>query len=123
MLFFFKQKTAYEMRISDLSSVVCSSDLIGVGSGGVSCGLTSGGGGGGGGGRMTRVVFISLGRSLTVCLPISVQTRISARPIPTTTRMRPKVIGDRLRRGPRGPPSMLGRSEEHTSELQSLMRH
>src|SRR3546814_19129433 len=29
MLFFFKQKTAYEMRISDWSSDVCSSDLIG----------------------------------------------------------------------------------------------
>src|SRR3546814_10161516 len=27
--FFFKQKTAYEMRISDLSSDVCSSDLVG----------------------------------------------------------------------------------------------
>src|SRR3546814_7805243 len=26
--FFFKQKTAYEMRISDLSSDVCSSDLV-----------------------------------------------------------------------------------------------
>src|SRR3546814_8062929 len=26
-MFFFKQKTAYEMRISDLSSDVCSSDL------------------------------------------------------------------------------------------------
>src|SRR3546814_5823165 len=39
--FFFKQKTAYEMRISDWSSDVCSSDLIvpelliGHGSGGV----------------------------------------------------------------------------------------
>src|SRR3546814_2221534 len=29
--FFFKQKTAYEMRISDWSSDVCSSDLIGWG--------------------------------------------------------------------------------------------
>src|SRR3546814_10873826 len=29
--FFFKQKTAYEMRISDWSSDVCSSDLIGEG--------------------------------------------------------------------------------------------
>src|SRR3546814_10884025 len=29
-LFFFKQKTAYEMRISDWSSDVCSSDLIGI---------------------------------------------------------------------------------------------
>src|SRR3546814_2954502 len=28
MLFLFKQKTAYEMRISDWSSDVCSSDLI-----------------------------------------------------------------------------------------------
>src|SRR3546814_16521553 len=27
--FFFKQKTAYEMRISDCSSDVCSSDLVG----------------------------------------------------------------------------------------------
>src|SRR3546814_2382172 len=29
--FFFKQKTAYEMRISDWSSDVCSSDLVGDG--------------------------------------------------------------------------------------------
>src|SRR3546814_5461021 len=28
--FFFKQKTAYDMRISDWSSDVCSSDLVGV---------------------------------------------------------------------------------------------
>src|SRR3546814_4288796 len=28
VLFFIKQKTAYEMRISDWSSVVCSSDLV-----------------------------------------------------------------------------------------------
>src|SRR3546814_1615888 len=31
-VFFFKQKTAYEMRISDWSSDVCSSDLMGKGS-------------------------------------------------------------------------------------------
>src|SRR3546814_17368869 len=30
MFFFFKQKTAYEMRISDWSSDVCSSDLTGI---------------------------------------------------------------------------------------------
>src|SRR3546814_3330137 len=29
LVFFFKQKTAYEMRISDWSSDVCSSDLFG----------------------------------------------------------------------------------------------
>src|SRR3546814_9703509 len=32
--FFFKQKTAYEVRISDWSSDVCSSDLVGVSLGG-----------------------------------------------------------------------------------------
>src|SRR3546814_4974570 len=31
--FFFKQKTAYEMRISDWSSDVCSSDLVAPGAG------------------------------------------------------------------------------------------
>src|SRR3546814_3933575 len=30
IVFFFKQKTAYEMRISDWSSDVCSSDLFGL---------------------------------------------------------------------------------------------
>src|SRR3546814_10190160 len=30
-IFFFKQKTAYEMRISDWSSDVCSSDLLAAG--------------------------------------------------------------------------------------------
>src|SRR3546814_7843516 len=34
MFFFFKQKTAYEMRISDWSSDVCSSDLAGKQQGG-----------------------------------------------------------------------------------------
>src|SRR3546814_2631373 len=33
-VFFFKQKTAYEMRISDWSSDVCSSDLAGLTAGG-----------------------------------------------------------------------------------------
>src|SRR3546814_8419712 len=32
VFFFFKQKTAYEMRISDWSSDVCSSDLLKLGS-------------------------------------------------------------------------------------------
>src|SRR3546814_10134239 len=34
VLFFFKQKTAYEMRISDWSSDVCSSDLLAAHGGG-----------------------------------------------------------------------------------------
>src|SRR3546814_20109920 len=40
--FFFKQKTAYEMRISDWSSDVCSSDLHHVGVGEVHDGLRAG---------------------------------------------------------------------------------
>src|SRR3546814_7177408 len=42
LFFFFKQKTAYEMRISDWSSDVCSSDLYSSGHGettGPSCGV------------------------------------------------------------------------------------
>src|SRR3546814_5541477 len=35
--FFFKQKTAYEMRISDWSSDVCSSDLLGFGARDLGC--------------------------------------------------------------------------------------
>src|SRR3546814_7349182 len=31
LVFFFKQKTAYDMRISDWSSDVCSSDLVQIG--------------------------------------------------------------------------------------------
>src|SRR3546814_8601293 len=37
LVFFFKQKTAYEVRISDWSSDVCSSDLNGCG--GINAGL------------------------------------------------------------------------------------
>src|SRR3546814_10401048 len=35
--FFFKQKTAYEMRISDLSSDVCSSDLLAIANASQAC--------------------------------------------------------------------------------------
>src|SRR3546814_2607643 len=41
--FFFKQKTAYEMRISDWSSDVCSSDLSPVGVGQPRAGAEAGG--------------------------------------------------------------------------------
>src|SRR3546814_4512793 len=41
LVFFFKQKTAYEMRISDWSSDVCSSDLIGGGHAGTEAALAS----------------------------------------------------------------------------------
>src|SRR3546814_7503193 len=44
MFFFFKQKTAYEMRISDWSSDVCSSDLLVEAVGGAHLGLLLGAG-------------------------------------------------------------------------------
>src|SRR3546814_4677951 len=48
ILFFFKQKTAYEMRISDWSSDVCSSDLLAAGRGRVPWGHPTGRRGAGG---------------------------------------------------------------------------
>src|SRR3546814_8990263 len=42
IFFFFKQKTAYEMRISDWSSDVCSSDLHGDGNLGAAIGAQEG---------------------------------------------------------------------------------
>src|SRR3546814_1845787 len=87
MFFFFKQKTAYEMRISDWSSDVCSSDLpipdFGVNyhlNDKVTIAVTSFGGG--------------LGQSYN----------------------KPFVPGMGFSK------ERANRSEEHTSELQSLMR-
>src|SRR3546814_6491353 len=102
LFFFFKQKTAYEMRISDWSSDVCSSDLL-----------------------LEDVVPTSTGSSRAT----SPNRALSPRPRPgarrrglvdfsavfSTSFMRQfpvRAIGRSVR----------GRSEEHTSELQSLMR-
>src|SRR3546814_10687994 len=86
---FFNQKTAYEMRISDWSSDVCSSDL--------------------GGWNWRRPVSISCrtGRSWT--------WRDGRRS--TSSRICEGLNPCRYR-----PISNATRSEEHTSELQSLMR-
>src|SRR3546814_2337261 len=84
--FFFKQKTAYEMRISDWSSDVCSSDR--------------------------RIGEFGHG-----CSPV--------RDVPITNSC-PLLSRLPRRRGSRGRglrcDAGSGRSEEHTSELQSLMR-
>src|SRR3546814_3835812 len=88
--FFFKQKTAYEMRISDWSSDVCSSDLP---------------------------INATCSPILSVFPSLSDLVRIA-------------VIGPELTDifllAARGPSDGQGRgrrrSEEHTSELQSLMR-
>src|SRR3546814_10497041 len=106
--FFFKQKTAYEMRISDWSSDVCSSDLerrnlrLACRSlfGDAAAEQGSDGAGGQrapGKGRKERGRFIA-GRHGFVRRP------------------------GRSRRRDDPPVSHSPRSEEHTSELQSLMR-
>src|SRR3546814_9430540 len=120
--FFFKQKTAYEMRISDWSSDVCSSDLPAderrQGGADRLLGQRRAG---------DRQPRLSVGRGPA--------------PSPRARRFRARLVsagrrapdgGDRRRRRPaldaeegqgtdaRHP--RRGRSEEHTSELQSLMR-
>src|SRR3546814_1830986 len=115
MFFFFKQKTAYEMRISDWSSDVCSSDLRPAGrrKREKSCGWS------------WSLLNISLSRYKSLelnrnCLPDK-RGSVAA---PAATRGTLFSADDffNLFDGVTG--QILGdlRSEEHTSELQSLMR-
>src|SRR3546814_8936736 len=101
--FFFKQKTAYEMRISDWSSDVCSSDLSGP--------LRAA--------RHRAPVLdhdrTAPGRHHPGHFP-DAGRRADGRGVDRSP-VRSHARGDR---GPDGVRS--GRSEEHTSELQSLMR-
>src|SRR3546814_6946505 len=107
LFFFFKQKTAYEMRISDWSSDVCSSDcfatlamtgLVWIGQ------------------RRPPAAFVDLVADL-VDHPLAVEEQLlhlaareRARADPAEYRHLPARLVDRA-----------VRSEEHTSELQSLM--
>src|SRR3546814_8791257 len=125
--FFFKQKTAYEMRISDWSSDVCSSDLTGDM-------------------QMKKAVIAAV-------LAMQAAGALSAAPAGSVSAADPGAIaevlefagykaiietddlGDPMIKTELGgwPTTIYfygcdetthqGRSEEHTSELQSLMRH
>src|SRR3546814_9163415 len=86
---FFKQKTAYEMRISDWSSDVCSSDLAGLRAH-LRCASTP----------IFRVYYAPRMAHRRRCDPARCRARRASMPAPTVAH----------------------RSEEHTSELQSLMR-
>src|SRR3546814_4077409 len=109
-LFFFKQKTAYEMRISDWSSDVCSSDLRAAPPKARKQGWTS-----------SRIGPPAAGRrqaetGLAACRPV----RRPAAPHRTFPSIHMRSLPAAHRRAAPSPP--LPRSEEHTSELQSLMR-
>src|SRR3546814_2433055 len=127
--FFFKQKTAYEMRISDWSSDVCSSDLVGLALGRGACGalrprpaeppadaeravqLQRGGGRRQRHGEPRRSAH---GRRPGHAVRGRPRRRLPRRLRPGEPRS--LALHDRDR------PVRQSRSEEHTSELQSLMR-
>src|SRR3546814_7025901 len=100
--FFFKQKTAYEMRISDWSSDVCSSDLRPC-----ACLCQR---------RERRQQRLCAG--LRKCgRPPDSNAVESERPLWRNDAVA-RSAGNCVVSGPH----LSGRSEEHTSELQSLMR-
>src|SRR3546814_9573967 len=106
VFFFFKQKTAYEMRISDWSSDVCSSDLLD---------------------------DLDLGhrRAQIIVEPVLVGEGLFVREQHAFVGDRDDIVVERARRDrllgllrkqrPCGIDT-VARSDEHTSELQSLMR-
>src|SRR3546814_6924214 len=118
--FFFKQKTAYEMRISDWSSDVCSSDLCYRGGRRAAA-------------RRRRAPTNAVGRAAALPRLRQLRARLRARHLP---RFHHRLLCDRPHRGcaaagagaaVRRLPALRRdaravRSEEHTSELQSLMR-
>src|SRR3546814_6264696 len=110
VFFFFKQKTAYEMRISDWSSDVCSSDLE------PRHRKVSD--------RRRRLVSrpVSWQRPEDICCACPAHTAGEAARHPNDANV-PPICGRALAPDYRHPISPAkGRSEEHTSELQSLMR-
>src|SRR3546814_10428377 len=116
-IFFFKQKTAYWMRISDWSSDVCSSDLIRASIQRVS--------------RATRHERLGQGQLGLYGVDAHHGSCCASRACPAheiaiqwrpKKPTRPRATAQRDRRLVSGCRSSAGRSEEHTSELQSLMR-
>src|SRR3546814_9039706 len=96
--FFFKQKTAYEMRISDWSSDVCSSDL--------DCYSTAKG-----------------ARKRTADIGVALETvEATVGDIASSFERFRRLRSDEVDRAAGRVLPEQRRSEEHTSELQSLMR-
>src|SRR3546814_5072422 len=97
--FFFKQKTAYEMRISDWSSDVCSSDLT------PAAGVFTAGG------ILVAALFLT---PLLASLPVATLAATIIVAVLSLVDLKSPAEIWRY--------SRTDRSEEHTSELQSLMR-
>src|SRR3546814_1240225 len=111
--FFFKQKTAYEMRISDWSSDVCSSDLSAISTSARAFPMAS-----------TRSSLASQPPS-----PFAKPASYAAAPFPSPSAAQPDLTDFlpkfRFRKDHASCVTHSKaefRSEEHTSELQSLMR-
>src|SRR3546814_5610145 len=120
LFFFFKQKTAYEMRISDWSSGVCSSDLSASSSRG-GCGVS------GDDDRPSdpadRARPGSCGPPQHDAADPAALARGGGAARDDRDRQRPDGDFAAARAFARGDPRAdRDRSEEHTSELQSLMR-
>src|SRR3546814_4260976 len=124
LLCFFKQKTAYEMRISDWSSDVCSSDLLYLFSLKSATGLPwpepnltflayciAGG--------IAQIMFTALLVWLFSFRNFSVGTTYSKTEVVQVAILGFVLLGDTIELIP----SIAIRSEEPTSELQSLMRN
>src|SRR3546814_2706950 len=110
VFFFFKQKTAYELRISDWSSDVCSSDLVGAGLGLFRLPDT--------GGALRSRPVRRQGRDRA-----GQDDRDQAEPGRQAGAWRAAAGRQGLGRDRRDALCAARRSEEHTSELQSLMRN
>src|SRR3546814_4286622 len=121
-VFFFKQKTAYEMRISDWSSDVCSSDLRGPARADHAAAAFAHARGDRRSARATSRKLLP-GRWRPLRLPASLARPVAALRAHArrAAAVRGRTSAGRRRRAGRDR-LHLRRSEEHTSELQSLMR-
>src|SRR3546814_1369153 len=114
-VFFFKQKTAYEMRISDWSSDVCSSDAIANGPPGIAAAVAEADRAEVD--RLTQEVFAQRKRVADAQRALQARETKKAR---EDVRIGTNKMEAALRRLDE---LKQPRSEEHTSELQSLMRN